>query len=84
VSSQPFLYRSAGAIRPDQGPIPTKIDMDDPDHRQRWKLVTKCFTPRRIRDQEDALRRTTPTLIGAVAERGECDPLCGTSLLGFH
>ena len=28
------------------------IDMDDPDHLRRRKLVNKGFTPRRVRDRE--------------------------------
>jgi cytochrome P450 family 142 subfamily A polypeptide 1 len=73
VSSQPKLFSSAGGIRPDSPPVPMMIDMDDPAHWARRKLVNKGFTPRRVRDQETSIRRTAQTLIGAVADRGTCD-----------
>jgi cytochrome P450 family 142 subfamily A polypeptide 1 len=49
------------------------IDMDDPPHWQRRKLVNKGFTPRRVRDSEPAIRRACTEIIDAVCERGECD-----------
>ncbi len=73
VSTAPERFSNAGGIRPDSGPIPMMIDMDDPAHRQRRKLVSTGFTPRRVRDHEDSIRRTTDLLIDAVAERGRCD-----------
>ena len=73
VSSQPRLFSNAGGIRPDTPPVPMMIDMDDPHHWQRRKLVNKGFTPRRVRDREASIRRTATALIDAVAERGECD-----------
>jgi cytochrome P450 family 142 subfamily A polypeptide 1 len=73
VSSQPRLFGNAGGIRPDTDPVPMMIDMDDPQHWQRRKLVNKGFTPRRVRDQEDSIRRTARSLIDAVREREEFD-----------
>ena len=73
VSTAPERFSNAGGIRPDSGPIPMMIDMDDPAHRQRRKLVSTGFTPRRVRDHEDSIRRTTDLLIDAVADRGTCD-----------
>jgi cytochrome P450 family 142 subfamily A polypeptide 1 len=73
ASGHPKLFSNAGGIRPDNGPIPMMIDMDDPAHWQRRKLVNRGFTPRRVREQEDGIRRTARTLIDAVGERGECD-----------
>jgi cytochrome P450 family 142 subfamily A polypeptide 1 len=49
------------------------IDMDDPAHRNRRKLVNKGFTPKRVRDREHDIRATVDHLIDAVCERGECD-----------
>jgi cholest-4-en-3-one 26-monooxygenase len=73
ASGQPKLFSNAGGIRPDNGPIPMMIDMDDPAHWKRRKLVNRGFTPRRVREQEDGIRRTARALIDAVRERGECD-----------
>ena len=34
VSRQPEVFSNAGGIRPNQGPLPMMIDMDDPAHLQ--------------------------------------------------
>jgi cholest-4-en-3-one 26-monooxygenase len=73
VSGQPQYFSSAGGIRPDQDPVPSMIDMDDPEHWKRRKLLNKGFTPKRVREQEAAIRRTVRLLLDAVAGREECD-----------
>jgi cholest-4-en-3-one 26-monooxygenase len=73
ASTAPERFSNAGGIRPDNGPIPMMIDMDDPAHRKRRKLVSSGFTPRRVREHEASIRRTTDLLIDAVSGRGTCD-----------
>ena len=73
ISKDPGTFSNAGGIRPDSGPIPMMIDMDDPEHLRRRKLVNKGYTPRRVRDREDEVRAVCDQLIDAVAEKGECD-----------
>jgi cholest-4-en-3-one 26-monooxygenase len=73
VSAQPKIFSNAGGIRPDTPPVPMMIDMDDPDHLKRRKLVNRGFTPRRVRDQEESIRRTARLLVDAVAERDRFD-----------
>ncbi len=73
VSTHPELFSSAAGIRPDHGPSPMMIDMDDPQHLQRRKLVNKGFTPRRVREKEESIRGIVDMLIDRVGERGECD-----------
>ncbi|MFL6206706.1 MAG: cytochrome P450 [Acidimicrobiales bacterium] len=73
VSRQPEVFSNAGGIRPQQGPLPMMIDMDDPDHLARRKLVNKGFTPRRVRDSEPQVRQACTHIIDAVIDRGECD-----------
>ncbi len=73
VSRQPDLYSNAGGIRPQQPALPMMIDMDDPAHLQRRKLVNKGFTPRRVRDTEPAVRQACTEILDAVIERGTCD-----------
>jgi cholest-4-en-3-one 26-monooxygenase len=73
VSTHPELFSSAKGIRPEHDALPMMIDMDDPDHWQRRKLVNKGFTPRQVRQKEASIRRTVDALIDAVCERGECD-----------
>jgi cytochrome P450 family 142 subfamily A polypeptide 1 len=73
VSKHPELFSNAGGIRPANGPLPMMIDMDDPAHWARRKLINKGFTPKRVREQEDYLRQTCDAIIDDVCERGECD-----------
>jgi len=70
---QPELFCNAGGIRPDTGPLPQMIDMDDPAHLLRRKLVNSGFTRKRVREQEASIGELCDTLIDAVCERGECD-----------
>lgn len=73
VSTHPELFSSAQGIRPDHGPSPMMIDMDDPAHLKRRKLVNRGFTPKQVRTKEASIRHIVDTLIDAVCERGECD-----------
>jgi cholest-4-en-3-one 26-monooxygenase len=73
VSTNPELFSNAGGIRPEYGPTPMMIDMDDPEHWKRRRLVNKGFTPKRVRDKEALIRHTVDVLIDAVCEQGECD-----------
>jgi len=73
VSRQPEVFSSAGGIRPNQPALPMMIDMDDPAHLQRRKLVNKGFTPRRVRDSEPLVRQACTEILDAVIERGRCD-----------
>src|SRR4051812_12588683 len=73
MEKDPTTFSNAGGIRPDTGPIPMMIDMDDPEHWKRRKLVNKGFTPRRVRDSEEKIRDVCDAIIDTVCERGECD-----------
>ena len=70
---RPATFSNAGGIRPDNGPLPMMIDMDDPEHLRRRKLVNKGFTPRRVRDSEERIRLVCDAIIDAVCEQGSCD-----------
>ncbi|WP_166910055.1 cytochrome P450 [Mycobacterium sp. DL440] len=69
----PELFSSAGGIRPDQPGMPYMIDMDDPAHVLRRKLVNSGFTRKRVMDKVPSIVSLCDTLIDAVCERGECD-----------
>lgn len=69
----PELFSSTGGIRPDQPGMPYMIDMDDPSHLLRRKLVNAGFTRKRVMDKVPSIERLCDTLIDAVCERGECD-----------
>ena len=73
VERSPNTFSSAGGAVPGMGPMPMMIDMDDPDHARRRKLVSKGFTPRRVRDLEAKIRAVCDEIIDAVYEKGSCD-----------
>jgi cytochrome P450 family 142 subfamily A polypeptide 1 len=73
VSVHPEQWSSAGGIRPGFAPLPMMIDMDDPAHFQRRKLVNRGFTPKRVRGSEPDVRAACTEIIDAVCERGEAD-----------
>ena len=70
---QPELFSNAGGIRPDQPAMPMMIDMDDPAHVLRRKLVNAGFTRKRVKDKEGSISALCDALIDSVCERGECD-----------
>ncbi|MGE5290903.1 MAG: cytochrome P450 [Micromonosporaceae bacterium] len=69
----PRIFSSAGGIRPDSPAIPMMIDMDDPAHLHRRKLVNRGFTPRRVAAQEMRIRQVCDQILDRVCEQGECD-----------
>jgi cytochrome P450 family 142 subfamily A polypeptide 1 len=73
AAADPATFSNAEGIRPDNGPLPMMIDMDDPAHLRRRKLVNKGFTPRRVRESEDRIRLVCDSIIDAVCEQGSCD-----------
>ncbi len=66
-------FSNAGGSRPDTGPLPWMIDMDGAAHSKRRKLVSRGFTPARVRATEPHLRDICDELIDRVCQRGECD-----------
>lgn len=73
VSRDPATFSSAEGIRPDAGAMNMMIDMDDPEHIRRRKLVNRGFTPRRVRDREEEVREACHEIIDRVCDRGEAE-----------
>ncbi|TMR13594.1 cytochrome P450 [Nonomuraea turkmeniaca] len=73
ASLHPEIFSSAGGIRAETGPLPMMIDMDDPEHLGRRRLVNRGFTPRRVTAQEERIRLICDGIIDRVCERGTCD-----------
>jgi cytochrome P450 family 142 subfamily A polypeptide 1 len=69
----PEVFSNTGGIRPDQPAMPYMIDMDDPQHLLRRKLVNAGFTRKQLTDKIAGIETLCDTLIDAVCERGECD-----------
>lgn len=69
----PELFSSTGGIRPETPGMPYMIDMDDPAHVLRRKLVNSGFTRKRVMDKVPSIATLCDTLIDSICERGECD-----------
>jgi cytochrome P450 family 142 subfamily A polypeptide 1 len=67
ASRRPELFSSAGGSRPETGPLPHLIDMDEPDHLLRRSLVSKGFTPRRIAALEPQVTQIVTELLDDFA-----------------
>lgn len=73
VSKHPELFSNAQGIRPDSGPTPMFIDMDNPGHAKRRKLVNRAFTPNQVRARAARIEAIADRLIDRVCEQGTCD-----------
>jgi len=73
IEKDPVTYSSFRAPRPHGDHLPMIISMDGREHTMRRKLVSKGFTPRRVRNHEATVRRICTDIIDRVASRGECD-----------
>ena len=69
----PKVFSNAQGIRADAPPQAMMIDMDDPDHRDRRKLVFKGFTPGRVSAQEAHLRVLCNEIIDRCSGKDEID-----------
>jgi cytochrome P450 family 142 subfamily A polypeptide 1 len=73
VSKDPKTFCNGGSSRPDAPPIPSMINLDDPEHVRRRNLVNRGFTPRRVADHEPRLREICAELIEQAAAKGRFD-----------
>ncbi|GLE51619.1 cytochrome P450 [Mycobacterium montefiorense] len=69
----PALFSNSGGIRPNLAPMPYMIDMDDPEHLLRRKLVNAGFTRKRLQEKGSAIIRLCDKLIDVICESGQCD-----------
>ena len=73
ASVHPETFSNAGGIRADAPSVPMMIDMDDPAHLRRRKIVSQGFTPRRVAGLRPRIRQVCDEILDRVCERGECD-----------
>jgi cytochrome P450 family 142 subfamily A polypeptide 1 len=73
VEKDPATFSSHYAPRPHGQHLPMMISMDEPEHARRRKLVSRGFTPRRVRNHEATIRRICTHIVDRVAPKGECD-----------
>jgi cytochrome P450 family 142 subfamily A polypeptide 1 len=69
----PAVFSNSGGIRPDHPRMPYMIDMDDPEHLLRRKLVNAGFTRKRLQEKRSPIVRLCDMLIDAICESGQCD-----------
>jgi methyl-branched lipid omega-hydroxylase len=55
------------------------INMDDPRHARLRRIVSRGFTPRRLADLTDEVKRTASAIVDDVIEHGECDAVTAIS-----
>ncbi|HET6951735.1 MAG TPA: cytochrome P450 [Acidimicrobiales bacterium] len=73
ISRHPGTYSAAQGVRPKVASPMSIISMDDPEHTRQRRLITRGFTPRRVRELADHIRELSNEIIDEIAERGECD-----------
>jgi cytochrome P450 family 142 subfamily A polypeptide 1 len=73
ISKDPETFSNAQGIRPETGPMPMMIDMDDPEHIRRRKLINKGFTPKRVREREAEIRSVCDQIIDRAREKDAVD-----------
>jgi cytochrome P450 family 142 subfamily A polypeptide 1 len=67
IETNPAVFSSAGGIRPDADPNPMMIEMDDPAHARRRRLVDKGFTPKHVRALTPVIEQIVDRLLDRVA-----------------
>jgi len=73
VSRNPARYSSGDGVRP-VNPAPLSIiAMDDPEHTRQRRLVSKGFTPKRVRDLSDHIRDLANQCIDEIQSKGRAD-----------
>jgi cytochrome P450 family 142 subfamily A polypeptide 1 len=73
VSKNPQVFCNSQGMRPDQPAIPSMINMDDPQHVKRRRLVSSGFTPRRVQDHGPQVRAVCRDLVARAAQKGSFD-----------
>lgn len=72
-SSASGLVIGQDMIATAQSVMPMLIMMDPPRHDELRKMVSRAFTPRRMAEMEDNVRRITRELLSTFVERGEVE-----------
>jgi cytochrome P450 family 142 subfamily A polypeptide 1 len=73
ISRNQELYSAADGVRPRVAAPMSIISMDDPEHTRQRRLVSRGFTPAKVRTLTDHIRELSNQIIDEVAHRGELD-----------
>jgi cytochrome P450 family 142 subfamily A polypeptide 1 len=70
-------YSSSEGSRPlvDQREDMSMINMNDPEHQEQRRLVSRRFTPRAMRGHEGRVRGIVTGILDAVAPLGQCEAI---------
>jgi cytochrome P450 len=75
IDPQVYSYLRAGGL-PEHSSL---VDIDDPEHSRRRKLVLRAFTARRVNGMEAETKRIADTLIDSFIDAGQADILSAYS-----
>lgn len=73
VSRHDELYRAGQGVRPAIAAPMSIISMDDPEHTRKRRIVSKGFTPRKVRQLTEHMREVTDDVLGEIQGRAEID-----------
>jgi cholest-4-en-3-one 26-monooxygenase len=73
ASKTPRLFCSGQGVLINNDAQVSLVSMDDPEHAKMRGIISRGFTPRVVRHQEELIHRFMRDAIDGVIERGECD-----------
>ena len=73
ISRNQERYSAAQGVRPNVPAVMSIISMDDPEHTRQRRIISKGFTPRRVRELTEHMREVCNQVIDEIAHRGDCD-----------
>jgi cholest-4-en-3-one 26-monooxygenase len=73
ISRNDTLYVAGAGVRPRVAAPMSIISMDDPEHTRQRRIVSKGFTPRKVRQLTDHMREITRDILDEICDRGEMD-----------
>ena len=73
ISRHPERYSAAQGVRPKVTVPMSIISMDDPEHTRQRRIVSRGFTPAKVRALTDHIRDLSREIVDEIAHRGEID-----------
>ena len=73
ASRDSATFSNAGGSRPKIPPIPWMLDMDGTDHTRRRRVVSKAFTPKRVKAMFPAIAVLCNELVDVIGDRDRFD-----------
>ncbi len=73
ISRHQERYSAGEGVRPLVAAPMSIISMDDPEHTRQRRIVSRGFTPAKVRAITDHIREVTNQIIDEIAQKGELD-----------